>query len=117
MNVGRNTCPRKAFKQDLELFLRQSMQYNFSIAVALDANENMISGQIARMFRYLCLIDTITLITSETPPGSHIRGSQQIDGVWVSDDIAVKAASFCPFNFGVGDHRIIIVDLEVLYQN
>ena len=64
------------------------------------------------MFRSLGLIDTITSITSDDPLGSHIRRSQQIDGIWVSADIAVKAASFCPFNFEEGDHRITIVDLE-----
>lgn len=111
MNIGRTICPRKAFQQDLELLLRQSAQDNFSIAVALDANENMRSRKIARMFRSLGLIETITSITSDAPPGSHIRGSQKIDGIWVSAGIAVKAASFCPFNFGTGDHRIIIVDL------
>ena len=81
MNTGRNTCPRKAFKQDLEILLRQSTQDNFSMSVALDANEHTKLGQITRMSRSLGLIDTITSITSDSPPGSHVRGSQQIDGI------------------------------------
>ena len=74
MNIGRNTFPRKAFKQDLEN--RQSMQDNFSTSVALDDNEHMKLGQIARMFRLLGLIDTITSITSDSLPGSHVKESQ-----------------------------------------
>ena len=65
-------------------------------------------GKIARSFRGLGLVDSIT---SETPPGAHIRGLKQIDGIWTSADISVSACSFCPFNFGVGDHRIILVNL------
>ena len=41
MNIGRNACQRKAFKQDLEHFLLRSTQDDFSIVVALDDNEHM----------------------------------------------------------------------------
>ena len=78
----------------------------------MDANEDIKIGCIAKSFTAIGLIDSITTITSATPPGSHIRGSRQIDGIWVSSDLTVTVASFCPFNFGVGDHRIVLVDLD-----
>ena len=68
------------------------MQDNFSIAVALDANEHMKLGHIDRIFRSLGLIDTITSITSDYPTGSHVRRSQQVDGIWVSVDLIVKSS-------------------------
>ena len=111
LQAGRDTCPRKAFCEDLCGFISSSINDKFSIVVALDANENMQIGKIARSFRGLGLVDSITSITSNTPPGTHIRGSKQIDGIWTSSDVSVSACSFCPFNFGVGDHRIILVDL------
>ena len=112
LNINRNIYPRKAFQQDLEAFLYSSMQDEFLIVVALDANENTKMGSIARTFLSLGLIDSISTITSATPPGSYIRGSHQINSIWVSLDLSVKAASFCLFNFGVGDHRMVIVDLD-----
>lgn len=68
-------------------------------------------GKIARSFRSLGLVDSITSITSSPPPGTHIRGSKQIDGAWTSADISMSACNFYPFNLSAGDNRIILVDL------
>lgn len=32
--------------------------------------------------------------------------------VSMSADLVVTAAIFCPFNFGVGNHRIVLVDID-----
>ena len=55
------------------------MNDGFSIVAALDANENMKTGKIARSFTALELIDLITKVTSTASPGMCIRGSNQID--------------------------------------
>jgi len=65
-------------------------------------------------FLSLGLVDSISTITSAKLPGSHIRGSHQIDSIWISPDLIIKATSFCPFNFGIGDYRIVLVDLDKL---
>ena len=46
------------------------------------------------MVRFLGLMHTITSIASDSTVASHVRVSQQIDGVCVSADLIVKAASF-----------------------
>ena len=38
-------------------------------------------GSLAMTFHALGLIDFITTITNNSLPGSHIRGSQQINGI------------------------------------
>ena len=111
LQASRDTCPRKAFRGDLCSFNSASINDNFSIVVALNTYENMQIGKIACSFRGLGLVDSITLITSEFPPSTYIRGSKQIDGVWTLAHISVSACSFYPFNFSVRDNRIILVDL------
>jgi len=71
-------------------------------------------GSIAQTFLSLRLVDSISTITSVKPPGSHIRESHQIDSIWISPDLIIKATSFYPFKFGVGDHMIVLVDLDKL---
>ena len=81
MKANRNICPRKAFCEDLSQFIKLSIWEGFSIVAALDANENMKIGSIARSFTALELINSITTITSATPPGTYIRGPKQIDRI------------------------------------
>ena len=88
------------------------MNDGFSIVAALDANENMKTGKIARSFTALELIDLITKVISAASPGMCIRGSNQIDRMQTSADLSVLACSFYTFNFSTGDQRIIVVDLE-----
>lgn len=44
-------------------------------------------------------------------PANFVRGSRQIDAVWVTPDVEISAACFLPFFFGVGDHRAILLDI------
>ena len=93
-------------------FLRTSISEGFSILISLDANEHMKLGGLAMMFRYLVEVESITTITSAQFTGSHVKGSEQTDGIWTSVNISVKIASFCQFNFIVGNHMIILVNID-----
>ena len=81
LNIKRDICPRKAFRYDFKLLLHSLIQDNYSLVVALDANEYMKLGTLARMFCSLGLINSITIIISATPPKSYIRDSNQIDSI------------------------------------
>ena len=49
-----------------------------------------------------------------TPVGpAFFRGSKPIDGVWATKDIQVVNACVMPAGFGVGDHRMFVVDFTL----
>jgi hypothetical protein len=48
---------------------------------------------------------------TRTPVGTtFFRGSKSIDGVWATLDIMVCNASIMPVGYGIGDHRLFVVD-------
>ena len=42
---------------------------------------------------------------------TFVRGSRKIDGTWVTPYVDISAACFLPLFFGVGDHRVILLDI------
>ena len=40
----------------------------------------------------------------------YFRGSTPIDGVWATSDVTVVGACVMPLVYGVGDHRLFIID-------
>jgi hypothetical protein len=43
---------------------------------------------------------------------TFFRGSKPIDGIWATPDIAIAHACIMPAGFGVGDHRLFVVDFQ-----
>ena len=41
---------------------------------------------------------------------TYFRGSTPIDGVWATSDVTVVGACVIPVGYGVGDHRLFIID-------
>ena len=111
---GRRGCPRSFFREDLRQFLLQCIAQEERVILMLDANENMKTGKLARMFREpgLDLVDAVRERTGVDGPPTWFRGSAQIDGVWVSKGITIQRAAFLPFFLGIGDHRPILVDFS-----
>ena len=44
---------------------------------------------------------------------TYFRGSKPIDAVWATRDIEVTGASVMPAGFGIGDHRLFVVDFRL----
>ena len=42
---------------------------------------------------------------------TYFRGSTPIDGVWATSDVTVVGACLMPVGYGVGYHRLLIIDL------
>ena len=112
--LGRIGCPRNFFRMDLRQFLLQCLADGEKIILMLDANENMETGKLARLFRSteLDLVDAVRERSGVPGPPTWFRGSHQIDGVWVSRGITIQRAAFLPFFLGIGDHRPILVDFS-----
>jgi hypothetical protein len=43
---------------------------------------------------------------------TFFRGSTPIDGIWATEDVVVTHACVMLIGFGVGDHRMFIVDFQ-----
>jgi hypothetical protein len=48
--------------------------------------------------------------TAQQLGATYFRGSDPIDGVWATGDITVTSACVMPVRFGVGDHRLFVVN-------
>jgi hypothetical protein len=42
---------------------------------------------------------------------TYFRGSQPIDGIWATADVTISNACVTPAGYGIGDHRMFIVDI------
>ncbi len=43
---------------------------------------------------------------------TFFRGSKPIDGIWATEDVVVTHACVMPIGFGVGNHRMFIVNFQ-----
>ncbi len=81
--------------------------------VCLDANEDIYKKSLGKS---LTNIDGLAMKEmvgefTKTPVGAtFFRGSKPIDGVWATLDITVCNASIMPAGYGVGDHRLFVID-------
>ena len=55
---------------------------------------------------------------NQTPregPHTHFRGTDSIDGIWVSNKIEVFSAAYLLFDKDLGDHRPVAVNISMNY--
>ena len=77
----------------------------------IDANENLNKGKLENDLRsQLHMIDAIKSRTHCAGPNTFHSGSEQIDGIWITQDLDISSACFLPFYFGIGDHRGMMID-------
>ena len=113
LSQHRHISPIKAFRDDLLAALQAWRETGERLILGIDANEDMATGILARALRRpdLRMRDLIRERTGLPGPATHIRGKKQIDGVWATPDITAEEARFLPFGIGVGDHRMLVVDI------
>ena len=94
-------------------FIEKSITKNYGIILCIDANENVKIGKWSVELRKLGLVESLTIVTTDPVPAIHIQGSKQIDTVWVTPNIEIRAASLCIFNFSTDNHLAFIVDIDI----
>ena len=115
-NKGLRTNPRDMFRDDLVEAIRQWRSQGNRIILMIDANENVLTGQLADSLA-ADEIDMVEAVHSRTPgpgPKTWFRGKESIDGIWISSDLVCKGASYLPFHEDLGDHRPVCIDLTIL---
>ena len=92
---GYDTDPKTMFREDLISFLMHWRKSGVRIILMMDANENVKTGELAQELRQDGL-DMEEVVHAQKPdklgPKTWYRGSESIDGIWVTDDIEVLAA-------------------------
>ena len=110
-------CPIFIFKNDLLQQLETWKERGERIILMIDANENLYSGKLQKGLMKLGMRDLVRERSKTMGPATHFKGTDQIDGIFATQDVDCMGACFLPFWTGIGDHRPIIVDIpnQVLY--
>jgi hypothetical protein len=81
----------------------------------MDANEHIYKKSIGRSLMDrdgLNKWEVVGDFTGTKLGPTFFRGSKPIDGIWATEDIVVIHACVMPIGFGVGNHRMFIVDFQ-----
>ena len=109
------TCPRTKFREDLIEQLSKWRQEGDKLIVCLDANENIYSKAIGKALTKLdglAMKEVVGEFTGKQVGPTYFRGSTPIDGIWATSDISISNACIMPTGYGIGDHRMFIIDLN-----
>jgi hypothetical protein len=109
------TCPRKKFNDDLTGQLKKWREDGDRLVVCMDANENIYKKSIRRTLTSiegLNMNEVVGEFTGKKIGPTFFRGSKPINGVWATSDLVVTHACAMPVGFGVGDHRMFIIDFQ-----
>jgi hypothetical protein len=81
----------------------------------MDTNKNIYCKSIGRSLTNTDGLDMSKVVgdfTGKRIGPTFFRGSKPIDGVWATQDINVTHACVMPAEYGVGDHRMFIIDFQ-----
>jgi hypothetical protein len=109
------TCPRKKFHDDLIAQLKKWRDEGGRLVVCMDANKNIYHKLIGRSLMDMDGLNMSKVVgnfTGRKLGPTFFRGSKPIDGVWATHDILVTHACVMPASFGVGDHRMFVIDFQ-----
>jgi hypothetical protein len=107
-------CPRVKFREDLIRQLTQWGDQGDRLIVCLDANEDIYKKSLGKALTALSglgLTEVVGKFTGSPIGPTHFRGSKSIDGVWATSDVTVSSACIMPWGYGIGDHRLFVVDI------
>ena len=109
------TCPRKRFRDDLAKQLAKWREQGERLIVCMDANENIYTKRIGKTLtdaEGLDMEEVVGAFTGKQLGATFFRGSTPIDGIWATKDVEVVSACVMPCGYGVGDHRLFVVDFR-----
>jgi hypothetical protein len=109
------TCPRTKFREDLIHLLKKWRAAGDRIVVCLDANEDIYRKAIGKALTEeggLDMKEVVGAYTGKRIGPTFFRGQLPIDGVWATPDITVSNACIMPAGYGIGDHRLFVIDMH-----
>lgn len=106
-------CPRTKLREDLIEQLSVWREQGDRLIVCLDANEHIYEkhlGQLLTDTDGLAMREVVGEFTKEPLGATYFRGSKPIDAIWATSDVTVVGACVMPCGYGIGDHRLFIID-------
>jgi len=85
------------------------------LIVCLDANENIYTQALGKLLtdsKGLGMIEAVRRYTGEKIGPTYYRGQLPIDRIWTTPDVTVSKACIMPAGYGIGDHRLFIINLH-----
>jgi hypothetical protein len=110
------TCPNKLFWQHLVSQLTQWRSNGDRIILFADHNEHTYNGPLGKALANTDgpgLQEAVLRHTGRRTGATFFRGSKPIDGLWVTSDIDIANTCVMPFGYGIGDHRMFILDITM----
>jgi hypothetical protein len=80
----------------------------------MDANDHIYKGLIGQSLTNeagLGMKEVIKDFTGEELGPTFFRGRIPIDGIWTTTDVQIANACVMPAGYGIGDHRLFVVDI------
>ena len=110
-----HTNPKAMFREDLLDQLRKWRADGDRVVLMMDANEDVIDGVMCRQFpkEDLLMREAVHAQTGEKGPHTYFKGKLAIDGIWVSEEIEVRAAAYLPYDAELGDHRPVVANISM----
>ena len=106
-------CPRVKFREDLVKQLQKWRSDGDRLGVCLDANEDIYRKSIGKALTSvdgLAMKEVVGEFTGKKIGPTFFQGKKPIDGIWATSDIQVTGACIMPAGYGIGDHKLFIVD-------
>ena len=107
-------CPRAKFREDLVAQLKKWRAEGDRIVVCMDANEDIYRKSLGKALtdqEGLNMSEAVGDFTGKKLGATFFRGTKPIDGVWATKDITITHACVMPAGYGMGDHRMFVVDM------
>ncbi len=83
--------------------------------MCLDANEDIYKKSLGKSLTKregLNMLEVVGEFTGRKIGPTFFRGSKPIDGILATPDLVVTHACVMPAGYGVGDHRVFVVDFQ-----
>jgi hypothetical protein len=87
------------------------------LIVCLDANEHIykkLIGKVLTDIEGLAMKEVVGKLTGTAIGSTSFRGSKPINGVWATSDITMCNAAIMPAGYGIGDHRLFVIDYSMM---
>ena len=107
------TCPRTRLRNDLFNQLKKWRDDGDRIILGMDANEHIYKKGLGKMVvDQLGMVEVVGEFTGKKIGATYFRNqsNKPIDAIWATPDVVVVGACIMPVGYGVGDHRMFIVD-------
>ncbi len=109
------TCPCTKFCEDLIQLLKTWRAAGDRIIVCLDANEDIYKKAIGKALTkegVLAMKELVGSYTGKKIGPTFFQGQLPIDGIWATSDITIANACIMPTGYGIGDHRLFVIDIH-----